>query len=224
MLPTAVIEQLCWGPNYQIRVIVPEGFTVVQIAQRAAQNEVIADPTRFVNLCWDRDFIAQLGWPDVGTLEGYLFPATYFYDSVQSEETLIAAMVAKFLEAARSINLSKGYWEVGGDLDSATKTAEGLNPHEVVILASIIEREAAVEEERALIGGVLTKRLKQKMALGCSATLRYGLDDWMSPETRIDVKHPTPYNTYRFTGLPPVPSAAPGWHRCGRPRNRKKPG
>lgn len=207
--PSEVVARLCQGPNAALRLTVPEGFTLHQIAQRAATSQLLDSTTAFLELCQDSQFIASLDLP-VGNLEGYLFPATYFYDGRPSPERLITDMVSKFRRVAQDLDLFPQSWKIAGNPAGNTRTEAGLTPPEVVTLASLIEREAKVDEERPLMAGVFVNRLRKHISLGSSASLRYALDDWDSPETKLRVQYDSPFNTYKVKGLPPHPICNPG--------------
>jgi len=132
------------------------------------------------------------------TAEGFLFPATYeFVKKGLTEEAVIDEMLAEFRERAEALP-----WGSARDL--------GLTPYEIVVLASMIEREAALDEERALIAGVIYNRLREQIPLGIDATLLY---DDPTPDGQLttpDLETDTPYNTRINAGLPPTPIASPG--------------
>jgi UPF0755 protein len=132
------------------------------------------------------------------SLEGFLFPKTYeFVRQGLDERTVLQSMLDQFRTEVRDLP-----WDAADDL--------GLSSYEVVIVASMIEREAKVDDERALIAGVIYNRLAQGWTLGIDATLLY---DDPSPDgelSTVDIETDTPYNTRINAGLPPTPIANPG--------------
>lgn len=133
----------------------------------------------------------------VGSLEGFLFPKTYEITEETSAEQLVDMMLAQFATETEGLDWRKA-------------EAEGFSTYDIVKIASMIEREAHVPEERRLISGVIHNRLKQGMTLGIDATLTYWLDKWDEPLTVSDLQTDTPYNTRLYPGLPPTPIANPG--------------
>jgi UPF0755 protein len=132
------------------------------------------------------------------SLEGFLFPATYEFTARTTGGGLVAAQLRAFRERWARVPIAKA-------------RMRGLNPYEVLIVASIVEREAAVAEERRLVAAVVLNRLDAGMPLGIDATLRYGLGiEGTRSITRTHLSSPSPYNTSRFKGLPPTPIANPG--------------
>ncbi|MEY2974638.1 MAG: hypothetical protein RIR49_1058 [Actinomycetota bacterium] len=183
------------GETYR-RVTFPEGFTVAQIASRLDAEfermsadrflELAADPTRRVP--WRPD--------DVASLEGLLFPDTYQVSNADNEGQVIERMIELMERVALQEEL-----EVGAE-------RLGLSPYELLTIASMIEREAKVDVDRGLISRVIHNRLDLGWNLEIDATLYYGAD----PDTPFAVlrETDTPYNTYRYPGLPPTPIANPG--------------
>jgi UPF0755 protein len=131
------------------------------------------------------------------TLEGYLFPDTYYFPSGLESKSIITAMVKQFRIAF------KPEWQ--------TRAEElGMSVHEVVTLASIIEKETGAPEERPLISSVFHNRLKKGMRLETDPTVIYGIPDFDGNIKRRHLNTYTPYNTYKIKGLPPGPIASPG--------------
>jgi UPF0755 protein len=129
------------------------------------------------------------------SIEGFLFPSLYKFGRNDTAQQLIGLQLTEF---ARE-------WKRLGPIDAA------VNPYEVLTVASMVEREAAVASERPLIAAVIYNRLDQDMPLGIDATLRYGLGvSGNRPLTKAELANPTPYNTRLHTGLPPTPIANPG--------------
>jgi UPF0755 protein len=191
------------------KIVFPEGFTREQMAQRVsavakiAQNERGKEP--HLNA---RRYLAQTAHPrrEPGfgskplALEGFLFPATYQF----VERTTSAQLVANQLEAFRR-NFAK--------VNLAYAKSKNLTPYDVLIIASLVEKEAVAPEERPKIARVIYNRLHARMNLGIDATTRYGLHvPPTEPLTRSELQSDNPYNTRnpRITGLTPTPIANPG--------------
>jgi UPF0755 protein len=140
--------------------------------------------------------------PDVNPaagLEGLLFPDTYDFRRTDDESVILQRMVDRFDEVAASINLNQ------------LAASRGVTPYQVVVVASIVEREAKVPEDRGMVAQVIYNRLKQGMFLQFDSTVVYALGNNITgvvsnKDTQVD----SPYNTYKNKGLPPTPIAAPG--------------
>ena len=174
---------------------VPEGLTIVQIADLASQDS-LTDRAEFLRLAKDREFIASLGIK-AETLEGYLYPDTYkFPRQVKAREVLVA-----MVEQLRQV--------VGPDLLARMQELK-MNMHEVLTLASVIEKETGSGGERPEISAVFHNRLKKHIPLQSDPTVIYGLPVFDGNLHKKDLSSPSPYNTYRVQGLPPGPIANPG--------------
>lgn len=197
-----ILRVLRTPPNETLtRVTFPEGFTLEQMADRLAETSNSIDATDFVEKAGGRAEVASAVrsayQPEgVTTLEGLLFPDTYF---VAGDETA-TQVVQRMARLMERVGRQEG-------LDDA-QTLVGYTPYQVLIIASIIEREAKVEEDRAKIARVIYNRLFLDMPLQVDATLYYRQDRTrpFSELREID----TPYNTYLYKGLPPTPIANPG--------------
>jgi UPF0755 protein len=193
--PGRVLDRLVAGDVRRQRLTIPEGFNLQEIAARI-EAEGIGRAETFLQLAQDPDFIASLGIASP-SLEGYLFPDTYLFDSGTPEDRLIRTMVRQFTS------------RLAPDLvDGAAKL--GLDPHQLVTLASIIQKEAGNRGEMPVIAAVFHNRLRCNMPLQADPTVIYGVADYKGTITRRHLKTPTPYNTYCITGLPPGPIASPG--------------
>jgi len=177
-----------------VKVTVFEGLTVKETASILASTADI-DSAEIVQLAADKDMARKLG-ADNDTVEGYLFPDTYFFRPDARPIDIITRMVKKFNSVFN---------------DSLKERAEEINMsvHEVVTLASIIETEAGLDEERPLISAVFHRRLKLKRPLEANPTIQYALGNKRRVLTE-DLKIDSPYNTYTNPGLPPGPIASPG--------------
>ncbi|MBN1577626.1 MAG: endolytic transglycosylase MltG [Chitinispirillaceae bacterium] len=179
----------------EISLMVPEGLTIEQTARHISRTIAI-DTARFIALCYDSAFIAQC---DVAaaSLEGYLFPDTYRLHEEVTVTDIIRRMVAK-------------HQSVWSTLSPRPDIAGKISPHQLVILASIVEREATLLSEQPHIAGVFHNRLRRGVPLGADPTVRYALKKFGGPLRVSELNSPSPYNTRRFTGLPPGPICSPG--------------
>jgi UPF0755 protein len=198
-----ILQRLEVGPEAlsdgRIRVTIPEGFTLRQIA--AALNKSGAtDGKAFLAEATHPRSIARLraDFPlPNATLEGYLFPDTYYFDRKSSPAQVIESMMTNFMQ-----RFVRPYQQ--------EIRASGRSLHSLVTEASLIEREARVPEDRARIAGVIDNRLKKGMRLQIDATVLYALGEHKSRVLYKDLEIDSPYNTYRHVGLPPGPIASPG--------------
>jgi UPF0755 protein len=192
--PLQILRILEKGEVVLHHITIPEGMNIQQITTILEQGNWI-DSQRFIALTRDREFIKTLGL-NQDNLEGYLFPDTYSLARGEvTEESLIAMMVNNFLSVWKEITANS-------TLDEARQ--------QILILASIIEKETADPTERPLIARVFLNRLNKKMRLQSDPTVIYGLDNFSGNLTRKDLKKETPYNTYLIPGLPPGPICNPG--------------
>lgn len=181
------------------RVTITEGMTLREIAQRL-EKEGIASAEEFVVDAKAEKFRSRYEFlKDVpnGNLEGYLFPDTYRFFKNTSTDKIITRMLDRFNE----------------QFTYAAKSTGGLgthNLHEIVTMASIIEREVITPEDRRLVSGVLWSRIGHGVAMAADATTRYILNNWDKPLTVDDLKIDSPYNTRNHVGLPPGPIGNPG--------------
>jgi UPF0755 protein len=196
---SALVEALEKGGG-NLKVTIPEGKAADQVAtlltkggsiDGAAYLELVKQPGKFV--------IPKFGGssPEVETLEGLLFPSTYFLIEGDGATELIGAQLGAF--EAKTASLA---WSNAETL--------GVTPYQIVIVASMIEKEASIADERAKVAAVIYNRLKKKMALGIDATVRYALGKWTGSLTVDDLKVDSPFNTRTNKGLPPAPISNPG--------------
>ena len=176
-------------------VLIPEGFTLRQIATRLG-GEGVAQKDEALRLGDSASFAADLG-VEAKSLEGYLFPDTYRFPRRLGARSVLSAMVGRFERAWRGL--------------APEAKAAKMSQAQVVILASIIQREAMLEAEMPLISAVYHNRLKRGMRLQADPTVIYGLGAAFDGDlTRSDLERDTPYNTYTRRGLPPGPICSPG--------------
>ncbi len=182
----------------EVSVSIPEGFTVKQIAARLAEQGVIAGEKEFLALCARPAGRVRTLFPlPASGLEGYLFPDTYAFRRGTSPERVAQVMLDRFEQVFYTPRL-------------AALRAHRHTLHELVTIASMIEREARVDSERARIAGVIQNRLRRGMKLQIDATVLYALGAHKSRVLYADLEVDSPYNTYRHAGLPPGPIASPG--------------
>jgi len=196
MPPALILDTMLRGKVYLHKITVPEGYNMQQVASVISEAGFGTVET-FMKIATDPSFVQGKGI-HTGTLEGYLYPDTYYFPKDESCENIISAMVEKF----QSVFTPE--WE---------KRAKelGFSTHEIIILASIIEKETASQDERRVISSVFHNRLKKGMRLETDPTVIYGIKNFNGNITRKNILETTPYNTYKITGLPPGPIAGPGY-------------
>lgn len=192
-----VWKHLCGGKVARRRVTFPEGFTVAQMAERV-QEQLAIPRAEFLAAARGVRATRNVGFRlPPGQLEGYLFPSTYDLPAAEEPEFVVGELLAGFRRQFYLPNEQR----IKG---------RGLSLHEIVTLASLVEREARVPRERALIAGVLQNRLNKGMRLQCDATVQYALPGHKARLLYRDLKVQSPYNTYLHPGLPPGPICNPG--------------
>lgn len=199
LAPTAswnsVVESLVRGRGLVFTVAIPEGWNVAEIAAAVARDlKVPAESLQAA--VQDSALRRRLDVP-TPTLEGYLFPATYTFPDGATAAEVTAAMVREFERRW------KPEW-------TERLQALAMSRHDIVTLASIVELEARVPEERPIIAAVYHNRLKRGMALQADPTVQYALGRHVSRVLYRDLQVDSRYNTYRYRGLPPGPIASPG--------------
>jgi UPF0755 protein len=192
-----------------LRIVFPEGFSVRQMVDRVAAVRRIAVRKRHVTprltgaayrraaarATPPRNFRRDV---EQRSIEGFLFPALYEFLPATTASELVARQLEAFEQRWRTVDLR---WAL----------ARGHAPYDVLVVASMIERETAAARERPLVAAVIYNRLKRGMPLGIDATIRYGLGvEGTRPLTRKHLRSDSPYNTRRFAGLPPTPIGNPG--------------
>lgn len=189
-----VIEKLVSGDVLRRQFTIPEGYDLRKTGKLLADKGILnmMDFERFKRRV---DWLA--GIKGASTLEGFLFPDTYSYDSQTTPEMLVKNLVDNFMMRVGTERLAKG-------------AAKGLSPLDVVTLASVIEKETGQAGERPLIAGVFFNRLKLGMPLQSDPTVIYGIADFNGNLTRADLRRDHPYNTYTRGGLPAGPICSPG--------------
>ncbi|QGQ95482.1 endolytic transglycosylase MltG [Paenibacillus psychroresistens] len=203
-----IIDHLNKGDIVKVEVMrftIPEGFNVEQIAAKLSTQKLV-DKTAFIATT-DSDRSYSCGWTaDIPSdkaikhrLEGYLYPDTYEMKKDSTTEDIIERMLCEWDNKLEQLPAD---WQT--QLEK-----QGLSFHELLTLASLVEREVVVEEERAKVAGVIYNRLKDKMPLQIDATVQYLFDESKERLYEKDLLIESPYNTYLHTGLPPGPIASP---------------
>ena len=195
MLPLEVIERLKTGKVIQVRITIPEGYSMAQIADLAEERR-LAKAEDFLRRAKDPEFIRTLGY-ELETLEGYLYPDSYAFSRRAGVDAILTTLVRTF---------GSVYTEEMKERAEAI----GMTQHEVVTLAAIIEKETSDEAERGLISAVFHNRIRQNMRLQSDPTVIYAVPRFDGNLTRRHLKIRSPYNTYRVKGLPPGPITNPG--------------
>ncbi|MEC4685438.1 MAG: endolytic transglycosylase MltG [Nitrospirota bacterium] len=193
--PLQVINALLSGRVVEFKVTIPEGYNVWQIARALDASGIITEED-FFRFAYNREFLDSMNI-DAPSIEGYIFPDTYSFPRGMPPQDVLKRLVsgmrrhftAKMKDRAEEL---------------------GLSEREVLTLASIIEKEARVDDERPLISAVFHNRLKRGMPLQADPTSIYGFKNSSGVITTKDLKRESPYNTYVIPGLPPGPIASPG--------------
>ena len=220
-MPANVIDlqkRLRRGDVYFHTVVVPEGFTMFDIA-RAVEAAGLGPADDFLKVAQSNALIADLD-PDAPSLEGYLFPDTYDFNRLMTMHDMAAAMVKQFRQVAHQIGLMEsahpsvvsGQAQPVSAADPAPSSPQ-TNIERTVIMASIIEKETRVPDERPLVASVYYNRLGQNIALDADPSIIYAellAGSYTGALHHDDMQFPSPYNTYRHPGLPPGPIGNPG--------------
>ncbi len=193
--PQEILKELTSAKAIQHAITIREGLTIAQIAEVFAKDGW-CDVDEFVRLAEDPLFIKSLGLEPRISLEGYLYPDTYYLTRKgQSTADLLRMQVRHFFEVWDAI-------KVPAPMD--------LTDYEVLILASMVEKETAKASERPLIAGVFLNRLKKGMRMQSDPTVMYGIEGFSGKLSRKDLRTPSPYNTYTIKRLPIAPISNPG--------------
>jgi len=204
MRPLEILNIISSGKSIERKITISEGLSIYEVAE-VFDGLGLLSKEEFLKTITDPEFIQKNLKEDyentkMTSLEGYLFPETYSFTKYTDAKTIISEMIQKFKETYKEI-------------ESESKIT-GLSKHQIVTLASIIEKETGAPQERPTISSVFHNRLKKKMRLQTDPTIIYG-KALESKKIEINIKksdilHPTPYNTYTIPGLPPGPIANPG--------------
>jgi len=198
MSPAEVVDKLSRGEVYVRAITFREGLTIWEMAP-VFENAGFGSAKDFIAATKDTTLVAEID-PTARDLEGYLFPDTYTLPRGVTAAQLVEQMVRQFLRILTP------------ELKQQA-AARGLTVRELVTLASLVEKETAKPDERTIVAGVYTNRLRIGMGLQCDPTVIYALmleGRYDGNIRRADLRIDSPYNTYRYAGLPPGPIAAPG--------------
>ncbi len=194
MPPVKILNILRLGSIIIHPVTIPEGFTSEQIGALLDEKGLV-NGNDFISLTKDPEISRRYGLSGDG-LEGYLYPDTYHFSRGLPALSIIDTMVKRFRQMIAPLD--------------ARAEEIGMKMEDVITLASIVEKETGVSEERPLIAGVFLNRLKKRMRLESDPTVIYGLKDFDGNLKKTDLAERSPYNTYVIRGLPPGPIANPG--------------
>ena len=195
LTPEAMIDKLLRGEIKNYRVVIPEDLSLREIAARLDEFKLI-DKKVFFELAGDEDFLESLNIK-ADSIEGYLFPETYFFDRSMSTRQIMKIMVSQFWKKVTPEMIKRA-----GEL--------GFNTHQFVTFASIIGKESGDDVEKTVISAVFHNRLRKKMRLQSDPTAVYDLDNFEGKVLRSHLRRNSRYNTYIIKGLPPGPIANPG--------------
>ncbi len=192
-----VLQKITSGQNYKYEITLVEGDHMYKLASQL-EAKGLCGAQEFLDYVKNPEVVGRLLKTDVSSLEGYLFPDTYFFAKTDGVPTIVESMVRGFFKATEGVRLQ----------------AAGLSRHEIVTLASIVEKETGAAFERPQISSVFHNRLKKGMRLQTDPTIIYGIMNETGKEIRnirkSDIRRPTAYNTYVIKGLPPGPIGNPG--------------
>ncbi|EKE86954.1 endolytic transglycosylase MltG [Idiomarina xiamenensis] len=189
-------QRLSAGEQHQFRVTLVEGQTLQQWLQRLAEQPYLQYDSATLSATQLQQAIAASS--DWQSLEGMLFPDTYSYTAYTSDLVLLRQAYQRMQDELQQV------WQQRNDQVTVS------TPYELVILASIIEKETGVASERELVASVFANRMRKGMRLQSDPTTIYGISDFDGNLTRAHLREKTPFNTYRIDGLPPTPIAMPG--------------
>ena len=191
-----LLKFLVSGKSLLHRVTIPEGNNFKDSAARLIMAN-LANRDIIFPLKHNLELIRKTGVPEAKSLEGFLFPETYFFSRAQTEKQILSVMIAQ-------------YRKVFNDNFRMRAKEIGMNEYDLLKLASIIEKETGEDSERSIIASVFHNRLKLRMRLDSDPTVIYGIEDFDGNLTRKHLRKHSPYNTYRIYGLPPTPISNPG--------------
>jgi UPF0755 protein len=196
--PREILKSLLKGKRLTVRIKIREGLKINEtIYALRRHKDTDIDIGKIDSLIRDTNFIKKLGI-DEPTLEGYLFPDTYIFFKGEKAENVVKRMVNRLFDILKPSQEFK--------IKSMT-----FNTHEILTIASMIEREAMIDREKPIIASVIYNRLEKNMPLQIDATVLYALGYHKTRVLYKDLRIKSPYNTYRNRGLPPGPIASPGF-------------
>ena len=191
-----LFQHLTSGKSIVHKVTIPEGWNY-EVISRRFESRGLGDHAVFMSLFRDPRLIMSTGVPEAESLEGFLFPETYFFSKIENERQILEKMISHYRKA-----FGDGFQQRALEL--------GHSEYEILILASIIEKETGTPVDRPMIASVFHNRLKRRMRLYSDPTVIYGLKEFNGNLTRKDLRTKSPFNTYLSHGLPPTPICSPG--------------
>lgn len=197
MSPRAILNTIVSGRVATRKVVIPEGFTVKEIAQRMEASDVVSAASFMAAAMALKNPYLPAGAAVLDPAEGYLFPSTYEISYGTSAQAVVALLFGTFQKEVPASLLAEG-------------AKEGLSPSDVVTLGSIVEKEGGTPQDQLEIASVFFNRIHLKMPLGSDTTLDYALGLPKDNLTQSDLKSTSPYNTFHKPGLPPGPISCPG--------------
>ena len=218
MTPRQVFEQIAGGHIFVHTVVVPEGWTMFDIASEL-ERQGLSSKADFLRVARDPSLVRDIA-PRAPSLEGFLFPSTYQFSRNTTPQEIAATMVRQFREEWRKVRENApptAALDPVSNRRSAARTNHSppapLSAEQLVTLASLVERETPQPPERPIVASVFYNRLKLGVPLQCDPTVQYALDLAGKPAPKVtpeDLHLASPYNTYLHRGLPPGPIANPG--------------
>lgn len=183
------------GDVVKRKITIPEGFNIYSIAERLAAQQIV-ETGDFLYYAFNTAYLESIGIRSASA-EGYLFPDTYLLPESSDARDVIAVMHKRFRQVVASTDIS-------------ARDDIKLTTHELITLASLIEKEARIASERRYISAVFHNRLEKGMKLDCDPTVRYAVKNFTGRITFGDLASNSPFNTYVHRGLPPTPICSPG--------------
>jgi len=197
MPPWKILESLTNGTAILYTVTIPEGYRITEIAE-LLESKGLVNKEKFIAETRDNTLLEALDVPPGGSLEGYLYPETYKFSKGEGAKKIVKTLVNTFKKRVQKPELMQ------------QAEAGNLTFHEIVTLASLIEKETGLGTERKLISSVFHNRLVRKMRLQTDPTVIYAMVNFDGNIRKKDLSIDSPYNTYKYFGLPPGPIASPG--------------
>jgi UPF0755 protein len=190
-----ILEELTNGKSLLTNTTIPEGKNLYQIADILKSEKIISNKKNFIKLAQKSDYLLKKYGITAQTSEGYLYPNTYNFSKNMSSNKVLEALIDQHFISTKDINFKH----------------PKLSRHQIIILASVVEKETGAKFERPLIAGVFLNRLQKKMRLQSDPTTIYGIYETFDGNLRrSDLRNKTSYNTYAIAGLPIGPISNPG--------------
>jgi UPF0755 protein len=196
MLPMDILKAITSGKTVLHPITIPEGYRISEIAELLTKK-ISINKEIFIKESRNKDLLNKLNITSK-SLEGYLFPETYHFSKHTAEKKIIQTMLSTFQQQMKTKNIQDQI------------QSSDMSLHEIITLASLIEKETGMNGERKHISSVFHNRLKRKMRLQTDPTVIYAIENFDGNIRKKDLDIDSPYNTYRYKGLPPGPIASPG--------------